>query len=851
MKIAHYEQMMDYLTGPRERFGEGGITLNKKGPYKDFYAITLKRGGKNITFRDKDINVVKQKVKEFEATRPPTGGAAVKTKRKVEGISEKNLTRLREIITNKAKEKNLPLPNFEKFPGRGYPSNTPGNSMAKDLIRGIKKTGTRGGKDFKTVGTGTGSKALTDPLSKPEKELLEKTFIDVDFDFTKSRFGIDRKVNPELYRQAVNLVKENPKLVFGFQFMKPENYLLTTFQRARLQQLADTGVSEYVPIYKNQKIIGFQDNTEAGGGKKFYHADYKGGTSIKTHPNFEKVAKYVDIVKDTRGDHIPLLNKLFTDVGEKVPTFDQLLNNLLDSPGRGGAGSISAAIEKHHTKGVKTSTADLQLLTRDKNKLAALIEGRVDSGKMDFKTANRILKPEGIQIEREGVKIGAPDISPEKQVEDLKKFVTRKTLEKFAGNLDDPLAIRLATLGCPGKAMGGRIGFQTGATPTAQCITRGVNKINTGNIKSGADQRNFAKLLNTTGNLKNAVRVLSKIGVVGEGVWLGVETLGRSAIYGDTLSESFRKSADWLVPGNLTQDAQVDKINRVLKDKDLGAIYRKYDTYKDNLNKLKSLKASKEFDENILDDSSFSYTAVPEGRDAYLKRKEQEIEKQQNILDKSFVNPEQQLVARRAFKEAEDIAKSTALATRLKKFATDVGKQEDESGLNIDLDFIPRPEKIAPFGNFRDVASTKPEDLLKTYQDALRDGVYGNPGLESSVKKASEEYAEVRSGLENFKKMPLAELVQSGVASDEEVFGTQGANVLKKINQPVPFKRKSSYFQSPLELQEQNRLIEEGGMLGAAGGGLLKQAGDRSGKPPEAGPTPQGLDFLIKRGRQS
>ena len=36
---------------------------------------------------------------------------------------------------------------------------------------------------------------------------------------------------------------------------------------------------------------------------------------------------------------------------------------------------------------------------------------------------------------------------------------------------------------------------------------------------------------------------------------------------------------------------------------------------------------------------------------------------------------------------------------------------------------------------------------------------------------------------------------------------------------------------------------------GAAGGGLLKQAGDRSGKPPEAGPTPQGLDFLMKRGR--
>ena len=426
------EEMLELQDGGRTSYGVGGITLNKKGPYKGYYAVTKKRDGKNFTFRDKDKSVVEKQLQEFMDAKGPQGGAAVKTKRTVEGVSEKNLTKLREIITNKAKERNLPPPDFEKYPGRGYPSNTPGNIMAKDLIRGIKKTGTRGGKDFKTVGTGTGSKALTNPLSKPEKELLEKTFSDVDFDFTKSRFGIDRKVNPELYRQAVNLVKENPKLVFGFQFMKPENYLLTTFQRARLQQLADTGVSEYVPIYKNQKIIGFQDNTKAGGGKKFYHSDYKGGTSIKAHPNFKKVAKYVDIVKDTRGDHIPVLNKLFTDAGEKVPTFDQLLNDLLDSPSRGGPGSISAAIEKHHTKGVKTSPADLQLLTRDKNKLAALIEGRVDAGKMDLQTAGRILKPEGIQIERGGVKVGAPDIAPEKQVKDLKKFVERKTLEKFA-----------------------------------------------------------------------------------------------------------------------------------------------------------------------------------------------------------------------------------------------------------------------------------------------------------------------------------------------------------------------------------------------------------------------------------
>ena len=40
--------------------------------------------------------------------------------------------------------------------------------------------------------------------------------------------------------------------------------------------------------------------------------------------------------------------------------------------------------------------------------------------------------------------------------------------------------------------------------------------------------------------------------------------------------------------------------------------------------------------------------------------------------------------------------------------------------------------------------------------------------------------------------------------------------------------------------------------LGFAGGGLLKQAGDRSGKPPESGPTPdgpsEGLASLLKNG---
>ena len=74
---------------------------------------------------------------------------------------------------------------------------------------------------------------------------------------------------------------------------------------------------------------------------------------------------------------------------------------------------------------------------------------------------------------------------------------------------------------------------------------------------------------------------------------------------------------------------------------------------------------------------------------------------------------------------------------------------------------------------------------------------------------------------------------------------------LQKMKEQNP--REYSEFMSrrvaPALSAAEQTAIEDMGRSGAAGGGLLKQAGDRSGKPPEAGPTPQGLDFLMKRGR--
>ena len=46
-----------------------------------------------------------------------------------------------------------------------------------------------------------------------------------------------------------------------------------------------------------------------------------------------------------------------------------------------------------------------------------------------------------------------------------------------------------------------------------------------------------------------------------------------------------------------------------------------------------------------------------------------------------------------------------------------------------------------------------------------------------------------------------------------------------------------------------DRVTASSPMYDFAGGGIAKLAGKSSGPPPESGPTSQGLDFLMKRGR--
>ena len=90
-------------------------------------------------------------------------------------------------------------------------------------------------------------------------------------------------------------------------------------------------------------------------------------------------------------------------------------------------------------------------------------------------------------------------------------------------------------------------------------------------------------------------------------------------------------------------------------------------------------------------------------------------------------------------------------------------------------------------------------------------------------------------------------LAAAGQAQD---FYNQYQNLQRmKRDDPEAYQQFRSTRVAPALSAAEQTAIEDMGRFGAAGGGIMKMAGKSSGRPPESGPTPQGLDFLLKRGR--
>ena len=91
--------------------------------------------------------------------------------RRTVSLKPHEVTIYRKAVEIRAKKRDLRVPDWDNYPGRGYPSDyTPGQTISKDVGRMIKA-----GK-LETVGTGSGAGQAETLLSKVDQDKIKKRF---------------------------------------------------------------------------------------------------------------------------------------------------------------------------------------------------------------------------------------------------------------------------------------------------------------------------------------------------------------------------------------------------------------------------------------------------------------------------------------------------------------------------------------------------------------------------------------------------------------------------------------------------------------------------------------------------
>jgi hypothetical protein len=115
----------------------------------------------------------------------------------------------------------------------------------------------------------------------------------------------------------------------------------------------------------------------------------------------------------------------------------------------------------------------------------------------------------------------------------------------------------------------------------------------------------------------------------------------------------------------------------------------------------------------------------------------------------------------------------------------------------------------------------------------------------TAAKQAADQSFQTR-----VQDIDFAEQLQSGMTEGQDLMGKAidlaELQQLGSVDQNIYGKA----FEGPIAKQKrQDRILELlPTALNFAGGGIAKQAGDPSGKPPVSGPNSQGLPGLLKRG---
>ena len=347
------------------------------------------------------------------------------------------------------------------------------------------------------------------------------------------------------------------------------------------------------------------------------------------------------------------------------------------------------------------------------------------------------------------------------------------------------------------KKDGGRIGYATGPASLNACLESGAKNFNDGKFKTTDQVQDAAKLLRGG---RAVVGGLMKYGIIPELAYVGLEAAGRTLL-GEKPTNALLKSIDTLTFGatDFTSGITADKFGKFSDQKLAVDKFRNSQALVNSLqNKLENLNA-------ITDQGGEGYvgdlTSDIQMTQAQLQAAEQQLQK--NTVSPDLV----QFIDKRGQEIADtQMAKSNFAKQSLKDQMEGIPGIRDytdtestrifpaQREINLDLDMFP---------NFSDAANLmqyKTSDAINLAQ------AYRAQGDNVSAKDILAYRDELRNA-------PLSELAKT--YGDEQIYGTQGADVLQPL----------------------------------AGGGIAKLAGDPSGRPPVRGPNSQGLLSLKNRVR--
>ena len=564
----------------------------------------------------------------------------------------------------------------------------------------------------------------------------------------------------------------------------------------------------FISVIDKGKFVGVRD---VRANTLYTHIDYKGkrkGTSIALHPSQDEVLSFLKEAKKFKFEKPDRLLGSYFSKYERVPTYSEIYNFFNRDRNAPIKSFKQNALEIHHRNLIeKMPDKKFQLVTMRKNTEANRILNALNNKQITKKEADAALKKLGVNLQGMGKK----DITTGKSIASAKRETVKlfKDALKENPNIADDIAKKLqiqrtlASFGdgtCAvqfgkGNKDGDRIGYATGTASLNDCIASGTKNFNDGKFKTADQVQDAAKLLRGG---RAVISGLMKYGIIPELAYVGLEAAGRTLL-GEKPTNSLLKSIDTLTFGatDFGSGIEAEKFGKFSDQKLAVDKFRNSQTLVNSLqNKLKNL-------EDINDQGGEGYvgdlSSDIQMTQAQLQRAQKSL--QENTVSSDIV----QFIDKRGQEIADtELAKSRFSKAGLKDQLEGIPGISDYTGteparifpkqrkVDLNLDMFPQ---FSDATNFMQLKTDDAIDLAQSYR---------SEGKDVSAK-------DILAYRDSLRNAPLSELAKT--YGDEQIYGTQGADVLQPL----------------------------------AGGGIAKLAGVDSGPPPASGPNSQGLQGLMKR----